>query len=342
MISTRSIIFSAALVLTAAPASAALISFETYVGSYGVSTDGVGLSSGTGKVSASIPGGSTVTAAYLYTATQDDFRVTQHDASSVRYFTTAPSGVRFDGNAISFDQSFPNHGAKLARDEINLSSHRADVTSIVAGSYAVDPTLGVYDFDYAETADSFYIDGSALVVVYENPALANSMISILNGAQDPRGDVFDISFSGPIDPTDPAFVADLFLGISFSCCDQGSSITANSTLLTQNAGNSDETGSALNGQLITVGGYDDGYSPLLPDYDDDSEKYDLSALLSATDTSLLIETSNLTEDDSIFLAVLNLTVQDTGGHVGAVPLPAGLPLFIGGFACLALFRCRRN
>ena len=66
--------FVPALVLTAsllypAAAHASLTTFQTLVGTYGVSTDGFGSLTQTGTISASVPLGATVVAAYLYTAT---------------------------------------------------------------------------------------------------------------------------------------------------------------------------------------------------------------------------------------------------------------------------------
>jgi len=57
-----------AAALAAGPAAASLEGFKTFVGNVGVSTDGFGSLSSTGVISASVPVGSTVLGAYLYTA----------------------------------------------------------------------------------------------------------------------------------------------------------------------------------------------------------------------------------------------------------------------------------
>ncbi len=318
------------LLTTSLTANAGIVTFQTYTGSFGVSTDGVASTGDTRTVSASIPAGSTITAAYLYTATQD---YSSNDPAI--FFNTPPSGVELNGVEVSYDASFPNLGTKAARDLINLSSHRADVTSIVqAGVDTI--TGGVFNFDYSETGNNFNIDGSGLVVVYEDPALSEHTVAILNGAQNSDGDSFNVGLANPIDHSDPDQVAEMVLGINFSCCNQDSQISVNGALLTENAGNNDDGVNVSDGQLITVGSFDDPFSGLLPSYANDHEKYDLLDVVADGTNNLLINTLNPTDDDNIFLAVLTFSgAADIS--TSAVPLPAGIWLMltalggIGGF-----------
>ena len=123
-------------------ANASLVTFQSFSGNVAMSSDGFGDSDGTGMISASAPSGSTVVAAYLYTATQNTGIV--------------PTDVDLNGVSVTYDASFPNATACCT-----LSSHRADVTSIVA------PVInggggGVYAVHYS----SRILDSSLLVRRY--------------------------------------------------------------------------------------------------------------------------------------------------------------------------------
>lgn len=325
----------ATMLMTASlTATAGIATFETYTGSFGVSTDGVASNGDIRTISASIPAGSTITAAYLYTATQD-----HSNNNPAIFFNTPPSGVTLDGVEVSYDASFPNLGTKAVRPDINLSSHRADVTSIVQSGF--DTNIGgIFDFDYSETGNNFNIDGSGLVVVYNDPALSEQTVAILNGAQSSDGDSFVVNLADPVDLTDPGQVAEMVLGINFSCCGQDSQIDVNGTLLTENAGNDDDGISGSNGELITVGSFDDPFSGLLPSYANDSEKYDLRDVLADGTSDLMINTLNPTNDDNIFLAVLTFSgAADI--TTPAVPLPASIWLMLTALGGLGFFS-RKN
>jgi hypothetical protein len=177
------------------------------------------------------------------------------------------------------------------------------VTSIVAAT--VDGGGGgIYNFDITESGlGSSQIDGEALVVVYENASLSVATVGILDGFASVNGDTASINFADSLDPTDPGFFAEMSLGIAFSCCDQKSTVKVNGILMTGNAGNNDDSTEALaNGNLITVGSFDDAFSPANPSYLEDTERYDLSNFVSAGDTSIVVENANASKDDNIFLA----------------------------------------
>ena len=244
----------------ATPTYASLATFQTYVGPNGVSTDGS--DDAIGILTANAPVGSTVIAAYLYTATYT--------------FGGSPdlSGVTLGGTTVTYGATFPNATACCG-----LSSSRADVTAIVA------PIInggagGPYNLAYSEgpgapNGGDTGIDGSALVVVYSNPALSTHTIGILQGFASVTGDTGTLNFGTPLDPSAPGFVAELRLGIGFSCCGQESTVSVNGTLITETAGNNDDGAAVQNGQLITMGGDNDPYSPFLPTYDNDHERYNL-------------------------------------------------------------------
>ncbi|MBI1364671.1 MAG: PEP-CTERM sorting domain-containing protein [Alphaproteobacteria bacterium] len=309
---------AAAAAIASTDASASLTAFQSYNGNYALSTDGWGGLDGMGVISASVPAGSTVVAAYLYTATQN--------------FSGVPTTVTLDGNAVTYTASFPNATACCT-----LSSHRADVTSIVQA--AVGGGGGVFDFNINEGGDNSAIDGSALVVVYSNPSLPEATVGLLDGFASVTGDTTSINFADPLDPTQAGFFAQMVIGDNFSCCNQRSTINVNGQLLTENAGNFDDGEDLANGSLITVGSFDDPFSPTNPSYDDDHEKYDLTPFITLGDTSITVDTINASQDDNIFFA--GFYVSGIAGineppppPVNEVPVPAAIWLFGAGIAGL--------
>lgn len=314
------------VMVAAVPAQAGLTGFQTFNGNYGLSTDGWGGSDGVGVISASVPSGSTIVAAYLYTATQFSNQ------------NALPTSVLLDGMTVTYDTSFPN-----ATSCCSLSSHRADVTSIVQG--VVGSGGGVFDFDIAEGSGNSAIDGSALVVVFENPVLPDATVGLLNGFANVSGDTTSINFIDPLDPTDPNFFAEMVLAINFSCCDQRSLVQVNGSLLTENAGNFDDGENQANGSLITVGSFDDPFSPANPTYDQDTERYDLSTFISSGDTSIVVDTFNASQDDNIFLAgfyVSGIAGINEPPPTGDVPVPGTLLLFGAGLIGLSrVFRVKK-
>lgn len=263
-------------------ADASLTSLNTWIGNVGYSSDGFGSTSQAGEISAYVPAGSTVLVAYLYTATFDNPSIS---------FSGSLAGV-----AVTYDNIGVNAGTCC-----DLSAGRVDVTNILAPIINVG-SGGQYDF--AITEDDASQDGEALVVVYENLGIPESTFAILDGFASVTGDTTSLNFSEALDPSSPSFYAEMFLGISFSCCDdQKSVVSVNSILATENAGNNDDgLGGVSEGQLITVGGFNDPFSPLLPSYVDDHEKYNLKQFISSGDKSISIKTANASQDDNIFLA----------------------------------------
>ena len=258
-------------------ANASLIAFQSFNGNVGYSSDGFGDTSSSGVISASAPAGSTVLGAYLYSVNT--------------YGTSTTPSVTLNATPVVFS---PNIGSST------WYNFRSDVTGIVKP--IIDAGAGgVYNFNLTESS-TFSIDGEALVVVYSNPGLPEATVGILDGFSAFAGDSTAINFANPLNPLAPGFFAEMSLGIGFSCCNQKSTVMVNGTTITENAGNMDDGLVVSNGSLITVGGFDDPFSPLNPSYADDHERYNLVPYINAGDMSINIFTENPSFDDNIFLA----------------------------------------
>jgi hypothetical protein len=299
--------------LACGSAQASLATFQTFVGNYGVSTDGFGSTTQAGTISAFVPAGATVQAAYLYTST---------------FSSIAGIGGTLAGTNVNYATLLGVTGGLN-----NLQAARADVTSIVKP--LVDGGVGgTYNFRITET--SALQDGEALVVVYSLGSAPVSTVAILDGFAATTGDTATLNFATPIDKTIPGFQAEMRLGIGYSydgapcgtAPGQTSSVAVNGTTITNNAGCNDDSVDATpaDGNLITVGGDNDAFSPMLPTIAQDHERYNLVPQITTGDTSISIRTANASNNDNIFLAVFQVSGEATVNDGGQVPEPTGLAL----------------
>jgi hypothetical protein len=314
---------AALALLGATCAQAELTTFQSWNGNIGYSSDGWGSTDTSGEIQAFVPLGSTVLAAYLYTSL-----VFGADASATYTATLNGSDVTF-GPTVS-QTLFPF-----------LASARADVTSIVKP--VIDGGAGgLYSFSLSEGNTSLQ-DGEALFVIYSNAALPNASFGLLDGFSNTGGDTTSINFATPLNPAAPGFFAEMVLGIGFSCCNQNSNVTVNGTLITQNAGNRDDGAFTANGSLITVGGFNDPYSPLLPSYDEDHERYNIAPYLNAGDLTITVHTNNPTNDDNIFVA--GFYVSGAAGFnepPPPIPEPETYALMLAGLGLVGYMTRRRR
>jgi hypothetical protein len=221
---------------------------------------------------------------------------------------------------------------------VNLQTYRADVTPIVAA--LVNGAPGVTQIPVTALTTNPGSDGLALVVVFASAGLDPSQsVAILDGGQaGPTLQTTAFGLAGPLDKNIPNFNAVLSLGIQFSDQDvvghgcgknpsfaQFSTVDVNGARLSSCAGNADK-GGLMNGALITVGGVGDSTANPSDPFcqagnpncsTTDDELYGIAGFLNQGDTQVRIATANPSNDDSIFLAILQLTAAINSVCTGA-------------------------
>lgn len=282
-------------------ADAALqLTAPSFQGKVSYSADGLGQVGTGATVEAQVPAGSTVLQAYLHGA----------------YFSNPiPAGqlaINFDGTAYNLTQ--------LPSSLFLLSTARADVTSQVSAKVAGGPGP-LYTFQI--NSDPASLNGVALTVVFSNPALPDGTVAVLDGSASQAGDSATFSFAAPLDKTISGFEAIMSLGSGHSYQDgvgpgthscatgQVSIVDVNAQRLSSCAGNYDD-GFNDSSALITVGGVGDltdnppnpfGAGGL------DDELYNIEPFLDQGDTQMTITSSNPSQDDNLFLAIIKVTAN---------------------------------
>jgi hypothetical protein len=99
--------------------------------------------------------------------------------------------------------------------------------------------------------------------------------------------------------------------------------------------------SSPNSALITVGGNDDAFSPFLPVYGDDRERYNIAGQIGLGDTVIKVDTLNPSGDDNIFLATFLVSGEGVIVTPG-VPEPATWAMLIAGFGMVGFTARRRR
>lgn len=330
----------------ASPAQATLTTYQTFNGNVGLSSDGCGTLGSSCPVTVTVPAGSTVLSATLYTGTLNA------SAGSV-------TGVLSAGSA-STNVSYTPLPANIS--DPSLQAGRTDVTGFVSSVIGSGGGPTTFRISESNTAGQ---DGEALFVVFRNSALPDQTVALLDGSAASSGDTTSINFASPLNPSAPGFTAELRIADSFSfdqdsVSNQVSTVTVDGGVLSNNVGDCDDglkiDGSCANGNLITVGGDNDplqspstaaAFDPA--DIAATHERFDFAPLITPNTTSVTINTINSSQDDNIF-ALASIVTGDAGFNapppvtnpppVTTVPEPAAVSLF--GAAVLAAAVRRRR
>jgi hypothetical protein len=286
-----------------------------WTGNVGLSLDAVGSNNDpVGNIRADIPVGSTVLAAYLYSA-----------GVPFPFYSDAPttlaaynnSGITLNGTAINNFSTLVGASALPARPDLgNFFTGRANVTSLIQSLATGGPD---YSWSVQEGTLNNRIDGEVLAVVYSNPTQPVGSVVLLDGGLNTSGETTTVNLGAPLgNVSDPGFAATMSLADSFSYDtpgndDQFSNIDVNGTRLTSAAGGFGNLGQGEDGALINVGSsfnpIENPADPFSHDTSQDDLRYNLQPFLSTGDTSFTIHSDNPSNDDNIFMMGLTLTGQ---------------------------------
>nr|WP_321498004.1 Ig-like domain-containing protein [uncultured Methanolobus sp.] len=271
--------------------STSLSPIVTETGKISLSVDGLG-TDGTGTIQVEKPAGATVRSAYMFAA------------GLWGYSQIADGQITLDDQAVNWDYYTYK----------NAYNYWADVTPLVESKINNAPA-GTIDLTVVETYSSYNIDGTILVVIFDDPnQTTDNTVVLLFGAQSTSGDTFNLLLADPIDKSVPDMSFDMGLGISYSYqsgSSQYSIVDVNGQRVTTAAGGEDD-GYSSNGGLITVGGLGDSNAnpadpnakPTKPTSDD--ELYNILPFVNDGDDTITVYTQNPSNDDNIFFAYFNL------------------------------------
>ena len=308
------------------------------VGTYSWSIDGLGtkIGTGTGNLDVNKPAGATVHKAYLMAAQVRD---------AAKPTLGAPSTVLLNGSAVTFELESLDASTGCS-GPCFFNNYFADVTSLVSSTLNAAGT-GLTTISIDEGVDESndpLIEGTALIVIWNDPAIDVSTIILAFGNSNPEGDNFSLAFDALTSPQ----LEDLQMSIgdtfsyqtpSDSISDsQASAITVNGQALADAAGGFDDCyvdgqgadpilhWDCEDGALISVGGVGDATTnPTLPVSDPigeqpDDELYSLSPFVQVGSTSIEVQTRNPSSDDNVFFAAFNLKhIIATVSTDGAAP-----------------------
>ncbi len=288
---------------------------RSYTGNLSWSIDGLGSNSGTGTLQIEKPAGGSVVAAFLMVAAN----LFTGDVGSADL-----ADFRLDGSVPSFTDD--------ASDTVTrFRNFFADVTTIVAPTVNAAPA-GVVSVAVDEGAFAANVDGSALVVIFQDPAISVSSVALFFGTSNTIDSQFELAFSALTAPQTQD--VRLSVGSAYSAfAAQNTVITVNGQTLTEQAGNFDDCDeyvpgdedflnwTCADGSLVTAGGVGDSLTnPVigLPwTTTSDDELYSLTPFVAVGDTAITVDTSNASNDDNLFFAAF---------YLEAVALPGAIPI----------------
>lgn len=288
---------SSSEIVPLASSSGGLQPIVTEYGKVSLSIDALGVYPGTtGTVQVNKPTDATVRKAFLASA-----------STGYTGYHISNSDITINGNAVTMANELSN--------SIGSYNYWSDVTGIVKPIVDAAPA-GLVDLTIVESSQTYNIDGTILIVVFDDPNQPyDNTVVLAYGAQNVAGDTFAIGLGEAINKSKPGFALDMSLGISYSYQNGGvqqySRIDINSNRLTTSAGGEDD-GLSTNGALITAGGIGDSNdNPAVPTATptnprSDDELYSLVSFVNNGDTSIDAYTLNPSNDDNVMFAGLFL------------------------------------
>lgn len=321
-----------ALVATSAPAmaysgpnswsSAGLVETARYEGQISWSIDGLGTMSGDGTLQVNKPVGGKIAKAFFMAA---QVRPGSQPTLDV------PSSTTLNGKAVTF--SYESLDAGAGND---FNNYYADVTDLLAVDLTLAPE-GISDVSVHEGGE---IEGTALIVIWEDPSVDAASIVIAFGNSNPAGDSFTLPFPALTQPQTEDLQLSMGISYSYQNADdplndtQASTVVVNGTTIADLAGSYDDcqepdpVTNCGDGSLITVGGVGDstanatvpGSDPIGAHADD--ELFSLSSLVNVGDTSITVSTANASNDDNVFFDAFYLkhVIVADAIHVEAYPV----------------------
>lgn len=341
---------SGAVAPTASVDDGGLRLMHAFTGNLNWSVDGLGINppAQTGTLTVQKPAGAAVIRAYLMLASFPEVDV------------DGLSDVRLNGAAPSFTE--------VATDtQYGFRNFMADVTSIVRPT--IDgASAGNISIAINEGANAGVIEGSSLIVVFDDPAVNLSSIAIYFGTSVTTGDNFTLAFNTLSEPQTQDLR--MSLGSAFSYGEgQSTVVSVNGETLSDVAGHFDDCDEFVagdedggnwtcnDGALITVGGVGDSLTnPVVGEpwsTVNDDELYSLAPFVEVGDTQIEVQTLNQSGDDNVFMAVFFLDeielegaervsaeLAETGASETAGLLGAGVLALLVGAAALLVSRRR--
>lgn len=341
---------SGVVVPTASVDDGGLRLMHAFTGNLNWSVDGLGINppAQTGTLTVHKPAGAAVIRAYLMLASFSEVEV------------AGLSDVRLNGAAPSFTE--------VATDTAyGFRNFMADVTSIVR------PTIdganaGSISIAINEGANAPRIEGSALLVVFDDPAVSISSIALYFGTSQTSGDNFSLAFDTLSEPQTQDLRMSIGSAYSYGA-EQNTAVSVNSQPLSDVAGHFDDCDAFVagdeddanwlcnDGALLTVGGVGDSLTNPVVGQPwttvSDDELYSLSPFVEVGDTQIEVQTLNESGDDNVFMAAFYLDeielegaervsaeLAETGASETAGLLGAGVLALLVGAAALLVSRRR--
>jgi MYXO-CTERM domain-containing protein len=271
----------------------------------------------TGQYTLAVDGGGNQSGANYQITIEKPAGATVHRAFAV--VAAIPGRADPGAGALSFDFGAGNVTPNLSVLENSggpspINTRYGDVTADLSAALNAAPDGNVNITVTENAASGSDWDGSALLVIWNDPAATLTTVGIdLGAATTGQAPSITYTVGAPLQVNNFGFEALIGLGISFSTGTgaQISSFTFENNLITATAGGF-EDGALANGALWTIGGFGD-----TPSRTDNDELYDVSDLITDGSTQLTTDFLGGTQDD--YLIVQWIQVRNPYGVIIASP-----------------------